>query len=157
VRCNGLDHPQLARLLPKEALAKLREEVEMAKGLCPPFDLDAYRAGHLTPAFLGSALNNFGMRELLAGVGELAPVPRPQPAEPRAIAPEEPQVAGFVFKVQANIDPQHRRPHRLCTDGVGPLSVRHEIEEHPYRPPHVGAGPGAFPGARAPRRGGLAR
>jgi peptide chain release factor 3 len=112
VRCNGLDDPQLPRLLPKQALAKLREEVEMAKGLCPPFDLEAYRAGHLTPVYFGSALNNFGVRELLAGVGELAPAPRPQPAQGshglRPISPEEPQVAGFVFKVQANIDPQHR-------------------------------------------------
>ena len=108
VRCSGLDDPKLPRLLPKEALAKLREEVEMAKGLCPPFDREAYREGHLTPVYFGSALNNFGVRELLAGVGELAPAPRPQPADPRPISPEEPRVAGFVFKVQANIDPQHR-------------------------------------------------
>ena len=80
----------------------------MAKGLCPPFDPQAYREGHLTPVYFGSALNNFGVRELLAGVGELAPAPRPQPADPRPISPEEPRVAGFVFKVQANIDPQHR-------------------------------------------------
>jgi len=102
----------LPRLLPKEALAKLREEVEMAKGLCPPFDQEAYREGHLTPVYFGSALNNFGVRELLRGVAELAPAPRPQPAlgtnGPRPILPEEPEVAGFVFKVQANIDPQHR-------------------------------------------------
>ena len=58
---------------PKDALAKLREEVEMAKGLCPPFDLEAYREGHLTPVFFGSALNNFGVRELLAGVGRPGP------------------------------------------------------------------------------------
>ncbi len=108
VRCSRLDDPQLARLLPKEALAKLREEVEMAKGLCPPFDAQAYREGHLTPVYFGSALNNFGVRELLHGVGELAPAPRPQPADPRPISPEEPRIAGFVFKVQANIDPQHR-------------------------------------------------
>src|SRR6202158_1123982 len=112
VRCNGLDDPKLPRLLPKQALAKLREEVEMAKGLCPPFDREAYREGHLTPVYFGSALNNFGVRELLRGVAELAPAPRPQPAQrtngPRAISPEEPEVAGFVFKVQANIDPQHR-------------------------------------------------
>src|SRR6201981_304215 len=67
VRCSGLDDPQLARLLPKEALAKLREEVEMAKGLCPPFDAQAYREGHLTRVFFGSALNNFRAREFLVG------------------------------------------------------------------------------------------
>ena len=112
VRCHGLDDQKLPRLLPKQALAKLREEVEMARGLCPPFDREAYRAGHLTPVYFGSALNNFGVRELLRGVGELAPAPRPQPAQgtngPRPISPDEPEVAGFVFKVQANIDPQHR-------------------------------------------------
>ena len=112
VRCRGLDDPLLPQLLPAEAIAKLREEVEMAHGLCPPFDRDAFRAGHMTPVFFGSALNNFGVRELLQGVGALAPAPRPQPAVgvdgPRPIVPEDEQVTGFVFKVQANIDPQHR-------------------------------------------------
>src|SRR6202022_4636186 len=108
VRCNGLDDPKLLRLLPKEALAKLREEVEMAKGLCPPFDLDAYRGGHLTPVYFGSALNNFGVRELLAGLVRLAPPPRPQPAGERTGGPGEPAVTGFVFKIQANMDPRHR-------------------------------------------------
>jgi peptide chain release factor 3 len=65
VHCNGLDDPKLPRLLPKDALAKLREEVEMAKGLCPLFDAQAYRKGHLTPVYFGSALNNLGVRELL--------------------------------------------------------------------------------------------
>jgi peptide chain release factor 3 len=108
IRCSGLDDPELQRRLPTQAIAKLREDVEMARGLCPDFDLDAYRAGHLTPVFFGSALNNFGVRELLRGVAELAPSPRPQPAEPRPITPESDDVTGFVFKVQANIDPQHR-------------------------------------------------
>src|SRR5690242_11860534 len=108
VRCAGLDDAKLADRLPAAALAKLREDVEMARGLCPAFSRDAYREGHMTPVFFGSALNNFGVRELLRGIGELAPSPRPQPAEPRPISPEEPRVAGFVFKVQANIDPQHR-------------------------------------------------
>jgi peptide chain release factor 3 len=108
VRCDGLGDPELARRLPNAALAKLRDEVEMAKGLCPPFEPQAFREGHLTPVYFGSALNNFGVRELLRGVGTLAPAPRPQPADPRPISPDEPEVAGFVFKVQANIDPQHR-------------------------------------------------
>ncbi len=112
VKCRGLDDPELARRLPKAALGQLREAVDMARGLCPPFDRAAYRQGHLTPVFFGSALNNFGVRELLRGIAQLAPAPRPQPAlgpdGPRPIRPEEPEVAGFVFKVQANIDPQHR-------------------------------------------------
>jgi peptide chain release factor 3 len=80
----------------------------MARCLSPRFSLQAYREGHLTPVFFGSALNNFGVRELIRGIGDLAPPPRPQPALPRPIAPEDEKVTGFVFKVQANIDPQHR-------------------------------------------------
>jgi peptide chain release factor 3 len=84
----------------------------MARGLCPPFNAEGYREGHLTPVYFGSALYNLGVRELLDGVAELAPPPRPQPAQgadgPRAISPDEREVVGFVFKVQANIDPQHR-------------------------------------------------
>jgi peptide chain release factor 3 len=108
VRCKGLDDPKLADLLPAPALAKLREDIEMIRGLCKPFDLKSYREGHLTPVYFGSALNNFGVRELLRGIAKLAPPPRPQPAEPKPIDPDEPKVNGFVFKVQANIDPQHR-------------------------------------------------
>jgi peptide chain release factor 3 len=108
VRCTGLDDPKLAERLPAPALAKLREDAAMARGLCPPFALASYREGHLTPVFFGSALNNFGVRELLKGVASLAPPPRPQPALPQAIEPASPKVTGFVFKVQANIDPQHR-------------------------------------------------
>jgi peptide chain release factor 3 len=108
IRCHGLDDPELTRCLPAAALARLREEVEMAQGLCPPFDQEAFVAGHQTPVYFGSALNNFGVRELLQGVARLASPPRPQPAEPHAIHPDEPEVVGFVFKVQANIDPQHR-------------------------------------------------
>ena len=108
----GLDDPELARRLPAAALTQLREEVEMARGLCPPFDAGAFRAGHQTPVYFGSALNNFGVRELLHGIAALAPPPRAQPAQRpdgrHSIAPEEKEVAGFVFKVQANIDPQHR-------------------------------------------------
>src|SRR5262250_99977 len=72
VRCRGLDDPKLEGLLPAPALQKLREEVAMARGLCPPFDAKSYREGHLTPVYFGSALNNFGVRELIRGVAELA-------------------------------------------------------------------------------------
>ncbi|HUZ72731.1 MAG TPA: peptide chain release factor 3 [Stellaceae bacterium] len=108
VRLEGLDDPRLATLLPEAALAQLREEVAMARALCPRFDRESYREGHMTPVFFGSALNNFGVRELLRGIATLAPAPRPQPALPHAIEPSNDKVTGFVFKVQANIDPQHR-------------------------------------------------
>jgi peptide chain release factor 3 len=108
VRCAGLDDPKLADLLPEAALKKLRDDVAMVRGLTKEFNLEAYRQGHMTPVFFGSALNNFGVRELLKGIGDLAPSPRPQPALPHPIAPDSTRVTGFVFKVQANIDPQHR-------------------------------------------------
>jgi peptide chain release factor 3 len=112
VGCGGLADPALATRLPEAAIAALREQVEMAQGLCPRFDLDGFRQGHLTPIFFGSALNNFGVRELLRGIAEMAPSPRPQPAMgsggPHPVLPESEAVTGFVFKVQANIDPQHR-------------------------------------------------
>jgi peptide chain release factor 3 len=108
LHCKGLDDNALDDHLPADATATLREQVEMARGLCPDFDLTAFRQGHLTPVFFGSALNNFGVRELLAGVAALAPPPRPQPAEPHPIEPRDEGVTGFVFKVQANVDPQHR-------------------------------------------------
>jgi len=106
--CEGLDDLKLDQRLPSGAVARLREEVEMARGLCPPFDLEAYREGHLTPVFFGSAVNNFGVRELLQGLVELAPPPRPQPAVTREVDPGEEKVSGFVFKIQANMDPKHR-------------------------------------------------
>ncbi len=106
--CEGLDDPKLDRLLPAHAVATLREQVEMARGLCPAFDLEAYRAGHLTPIFFGSAVNNFGVRELLDGLATMAPSPRRQPAQPEPVDPENPEVSGFVFKIQANMDPKHR-------------------------------------------------
>jgi peptide chain release factor 3 len=104
----GLADPRLDQLLPDTAVAKLREDVEMVRGLCPAFDLESYRAGHLTPVFFGSAVNNFGVRELLAGLAKLAPPPRSQPAREHPVLPTDPNVSGFVFKIQANMDPKHR-------------------------------------------------
>ena len=129
--CQGLDDPLLDKRLGDGAVARLREEVEMARGLCPAFDLDSYREGHLTPVFFGSALNNFGVRELLEGLGQIAPPPRPQPAVTRQVDPNEEKVSGFVFKIQANMDPKHRDRVafvRLCSGrferGMKMLHVR---------------------------------
>src|SRR5690606_25059077 len=108
ITVQGLDDPRLDELLPARAASRLREEVAMVRELCPPFDLDSYRQGHLTPVFFGSALASFGVRELLSGLAELAPSPRPQRSESRVVEPDEATVTGFVFKIQANMDPRHR-------------------------------------------------
>ncbi|PCI01667.1 MAG: hypothetical protein COB76_00770 [Alphaproteobacteria bacterium] len=80
----------------------------MAKGVCADFDEKAYMDGTMTPVFFGSAINNFGVRELLDGVKNLAPSPRAQKTETRMIEPLEPKVSAFIFKIQANMDPKHR-------------------------------------------------
>ena len=108
IKCEGLDDPKLDELLPDHAVAKLREDVEMVRELCPAFDLEAYLDGTQTPVFFGSAINNFGVQELLKGVGEFAPNPRPGKALEREVEPTEDKVTGFVFKIQANMDPKHR-------------------------------------------------
>ena len=106
--CSGLDDPKLDELLPAHQVAKLREDVMMIEELCPKFDLEAYLAGTLTPVFFGSAINNFGVREVLEGLHQFAPTPRPHPAVERMVNPDEGKVTGFVFKIQANMDPKHR-------------------------------------------------
>ena len=106
--CQGLDDPKLDALLPAHAVAKLREDVEMVRELCPAFDINLYLAGALTPVFFGSAINNFGVREVLEGLHEIAPTPRTHPAVERMVSPDEKKVTGFIFKIQANMDPKHR-------------------------------------------------
>lgn len=106
--CNGLDDPKLDALLPADLAAKLREDVEMIRGVCPAFDRQAYLEGIQTPVFFGSAINNFGVRELIDGLAVYAPSPRPQSTVSRKIDPAEEKVSGFVFKIQANMDPKHR-------------------------------------------------
>jgi len=106
--CSGLDDPKLDAILPAYAVAKLREDVMMIKELCPPFSLENYLAGIQTPVFFGSAVNNFGVREVLEGLHKIAPTPRPQPTAERIIQPHESKVTGFIFKIQANMDPKHR-------------------------------------------------
>ncbi|MXO65519.1 peptide chain release factor 3 [Altericroceibacterium endophyticum] len=86
----------------------IAEEAELAQVGYPEFDLEAYRNGDLTPVYFGSALKNFGVTELIEAIAEIAPPPRPQPAGEEEITPERDEVSGFIFKVQANMDPQHR-------------------------------------------------
>lgn len=94
------------------------EEAELAQAGYPAFDLEAYRAGDLTPVYFGSALKNFGISALIDAIASHAPPPRPQPSSEGTILPTHGEVTGFIFKVQANMDPQHRDRiafMRLCS------------------------------------------
>ncbi|MGB0687231.1 MAG: peptide chain release factor 3 [Paracoccaceae bacterium] len=108
IEINGLDDPKLAEHIPAHLLEKLIEEVEMARALLPELDPQALLEGTMTPIWFGSAINSFGVKELMEGIASFGPQPQVQTASPRKILPEETKVSGFVFKVQANMDPKHR-------------------------------------------------
>ena len=93
---------------------KLRGELELIDGVYPEFDKEEYLKGELAPVFFGSALNNFGVQELLDCFVEIAPSPRSVKAEEREVEPEEPKFTGFIFKITANIDPNHRSCIAFC-------------------------------------------
>ncbi|MBS0309696.1 MAG: peptide chain release factor 3, partial [Proteobacteria bacterium] len=103
----GIDNPRLAEMFPLE-IEQLKMEVELVHGASHPFDLQAYLAGTQTPVFFGSAINNFGVREILDALLEWAPPPRSRDATVRVVEPVEEPFSGFVFKIQANMDPAHR-------------------------------------------------
>ncbi|MCB9964206.1 MAG: peptide chain release factor 3 [Rhodospirillales bacterium] len=108
ITCTGLDDPKIEENLEPHQVAQLREDVAMIRGVCPQFEEESYRQGHLSPMFFGSAINNFGVQELLGGLSQFAPCPQPLKTEERIIEPTEKKVTGFVFKIQANMDPKHR-------------------------------------------------
>ncbi|MGR9114562.1 MAG: peptide chain release factor 3 [Gammaproteobacteria bacterium] len=103
----GLENPKLDELLQDQA-DELRDEIELVRGASHEFDLDEYLQGKQTPVFFGSAINNFGILELLDAFAEYAPGPQAREAEQRLVQPDEDKFTGFVFKVQANMDPAHR-------------------------------------------------
>lgn len=118
IECTGPLDPALAAHISEWRMAAFRESAELAQSAYPDFDLEAYHEGHLTPVYFGSALKDYGIAELLAAIGAFAPAPRVQPAVPHTVTPDAPGVAGFVFKVQANMDPNHRDRvafFRLCS------------------------------------------
>ena len=108
VPVNGPDSNRVAGLLPENERADFIEELELARGACRPFDLAAFREGHLTPVYFGSALRNYGVRDLIEALGAFAPQPRAQEADTRRVEASEPKMTSFVFKIQANMDPNHR-------------------------------------------------
>jgi peptide chain release factor 3 len=109
---------EIAKLSPMLDITALKDELELAKQGTKNFDLAAFREGHLTPVFFGSALKNFGVGDLLDALGGYAPPPRDQKADQRIVAAIEPRMSAFVFKIQANMDPNHRDRiafARLCS------------------------------------------
>ncbi len=103
-----VNDPALEKYIGVSYAKKLREEVELINEVYAPFDLELYQDGILSPVFFGSAVNNFGVRELLDCFVEIAPSPQPSPTEEREVSPYEDDFSGFVFKIHANIDPKHR-------------------------------------------------
>lgn len=105
---NDLNDSILDDLIGTKHASNLREEIELVEGIYPTFNRDEYLNGELQPVFFGSALHNFGVKELLDGFIEIAPAPRPKKAEERIVEPAEKDFSGFVFKIHANMDPKHR-------------------------------------------------
>ncbi len=103
----GIDNPKLASLL-EDSFEELRHELELVRGASNPFDIEKYLAGQQTPVYFGSAINNFGISELLADFIKFAPAPQPRETQQRLVKPKEQDFSGFVFKIQANMDPNHR-------------------------------------------------
>ena len=108
VTVTGIDDPELEKIIGGTACSKLSGEVELLKGVGNVFNRESYLAGKLTPVFFGSALNNFGVEPFLNAVLELAPAPAARQVEGGVIDPNSQDFYGFVFKVQANLDPRHR-------------------------------------------------
>ncbi|HEX8988250.1 MAG TPA: peptide chain release factor 3, partial [Rhodocyclaceae bacterium] len=103
----GLDNPRLDELIGTQA-QELRDEIELVRGASHAFDRDDYLGGRQCPVFFGSAINNFGVQSLLDAVVDLSPAPLHRAAATRVVEPNEPKFSGFVFKIQANMDPKHR-------------------------------------------------
>jgi len=103
----GLDNPELTALI-GDAIDELRHELELVRGASNPFEITQYLAGQQTPVYFGSAINNFGISELLADFIKFAPAPQPRQTQQRLVKPCGQHFSGFVFKIQANMDPNHR-------------------------------------------------
>ncbi|WP_299118593.1 peptide chain release factor 3 [uncultured Winogradskyella sp.] len=108
IEISDLSSPELDKLIGETAANTLRGDIELVDGIYPKFNKADYLNGNQQPVFFGSALNNFGVRELLDCFVEIAPKPRPKQSEERLVKPDEKQFSGFVFKIHANMDPNHR-------------------------------------------------
>lgn len=108
VEFKDINSPELENHIGEKLAAKLREDIELVDGVYPQLDHDAYLRGEVAPVFFGSALNNFGVKELLDCFVKIAPCPRPVQAVERVVKPQEETFSGFIFKIHANMDPNHR-------------------------------------------------
>ncbi|MDL2283096.1 peptide chain release factor 3 [Odoribacter sp. OttesenSCG-928-G04] len=108
IEIKDLNSPELTKFISEKEAGKLREDLELIRGVYPELDREEYLKAEVAPAFFGSALNNFGIKELLDCFIELAPSPLPRETEERMVVPEEDKFSGFVFKIHANMDPNHR-------------------------------------------------
>ena len=127
-RIEGLGHARLDALFPDE-MAIVRRDVGLVRGASHPFELPEFLAGRQTPVFFGSGINNFGVQEILRALVEWAPPPQPRDGSLRVVHPAEAPFSGFVFKIQANMDPRHRDRiafFRVCSGRYTPaMKVRH--------------------------------
>lgn len=126
----GFDNPLLDERFPME-MAQVRESIELVQGACEPFSLEKFLAGEQSPVFFGSGVNNFGVQDVLDALVEWAPAPQKRPTFERDVQPSEAAFSGFVFKIQANMDPRHRDRmafFRICsgkyTSGMKVFHVR---------------------------------
>lgn len=108
LKVDGPEDTRAAGLLPENQRADWIESVEMARGVCREFDLQSFREGHMTPVYFGSALKKYGVRDLIEAFCDYGPSPRDQQADTRIVSSTEEKMTGFVFKIQANMDPNHR-------------------------------------------------
>lgn len=133
VEIESVNDPRIDENIGETDAAQLREDLELIEGVYPPMDVDEYLAGRTAPVFFGSALNTFGVKELLDCFVKIAPAPKPVKAEEREIDPAEDKFSGFVFKIHANMDPNHRS----CIAFVKVCSGKFE-RNAPYR--HIRSG-----------------
>ena len=142
VKVEGPEDEKLGEYLSDDGVARVAEEGLLAREGYAPFDFEAYRNGDLTPVYFGSALKEFGVTAIIDAIAKYAPAPRPQPTDEGEIAPDRDEVTGFIFKVQANMDPNHRdriafmrqvsgtfkRGMKLTPSGLGkPIAVHSPI------------------------------
>jgi len=129
ITIESLDDPRLEEIIGEHDANVLREDIELLEGAANPFEYDHYLQASQTPVFFGSAVNNFGVRELLDAFVEMAPPPKPRAAKTRDVLPTEENFSGFVFKIQANMDPAHRDRiafFRICSGKfTRGMKVRH--------------------------------